>query len=59
MARDCRKSATLTLGQFTDYTESIEQSGWIILVVLGPIVLGLGGVIWLSCMRPPPLPTQM
>lgn len=59
MARDCRKIATLTLGQFTDYTESTEHSGWIILVVLGPIILGLGGVIWLSCMRPPPFPTQM
>lgn len=45
MARDCRKIATLTFGQFTEYTESIEHSGWIILVVLGPIILGLGGVI--------------
>ena len=46
MERECRKIATLTLGQVTEYTESIEHGGWIILVVLGPIILGLGGVIF-------------
>ena len=59
MARDCRKIATLTLGQFTEYTESIEHSGWIIFLVLGPIILGLGGVVWLSCRRPHPFLTHV
>lgn len=59
MARDFKKIATLTSGRFTESTKPTERGGWLIFVVPGPILLALGGAMWLSCMRTPSLPTQM